>query len=160
MREHVGFGGAQDVEDGVGGVVDAVEGEGHAPRFFLGDVVGGDKGAFDLEGLCLWEEGGGVSVIAHAEHDEVKGLVLEDGAEFFFILFGVVLDLIFGDHAVDVMGCDEHFLKACLHGHAVVALRVGWGDGSFVAPEEVDFIPLDFFKVGWLAEELVELLWG
>lgn len=156
MREHGGFGGAEDVEDGMGGIIDGVEGEGHAPGLFLGDVVGDDEAALDMEAGGVRKEGGGVAIFSHAEHDEVEGLALEDGDEFFFVFFGVVFYLIFGNHPVDVVGCEEHFVEAGFHGHAVITFGVGGRDGPLVAPEEMDFVPLDLFFVRGVTDEFVE----
>ena len=147
MGEHGGFGGAEDVEDGLGSIVDGVEGEGHAPGFFGGDVVGDDEASFDKEAGGVGKEGSGVAVFSHAEHDEVEGLAAEDGDEFFFVFFGVVFDLIFSNHPVDVVGGEKHFVEAGFHRHAVVTFGVGGWDGALVAPEEVDFVPLDLFFV-------------
>ena len=73
--EHGGFGGAEDVDGDGGGGVDEGVGEGHAGGIFLEDGVCGDEVVCDGEGRSVREEGGGVAVVAHPEHDEVKGAV-------------------------------------------------------------------------------------
>jgi hypothetical protein len=158
--EHFGdggfFGGADDVDDDVGRLVDARIGEGHPPGVFLRDVVGSHEMVVDGEGGGIGEEGSGVTIFTHAKGHEIKGASIEDFAKGIFVGSGVFFDLELGNHPVDMVGRNRHPLETSFHGHVIIAFGIEGRNASFIAPKEVDFCPVDKCIVGGSRELLVE----
>ena len=92
-----------------------------------------------------------MAIISHAEHDEVEGMIMEGRSDGLFVIFGGF----FGFHSVDV-GNGKVF-KACFHSHEVVAVGMGGGNASFIAPKEVDFRPVE---IGVGGKSFVDGFWG
>lgn len=108
LSNHGLFGGSEDIESNVASGVDAGIGHGHAPGVMLRNVVGSDEVIVDMQGCSMRKKRCGMAVVAHAEHDEIERMVFEDAADGGLVGDGILFDVLFGYHAVDLVFGDGY----------------------------------------------------
>ena len=138
-------------------LIDAGKGEGHSPNFLFGKIIRGDEFFFGGEGLRAGKEGGGVAVFAEAEHHQIEEVFVEMAPDLLFIPSRASFDVGPGLHREDLGGGNGDFPEA-LHRHPVIAVGMGGGDGSLIAPEEPHFAPVDFVDLAPLHEGRIDRL--
>ena len=144
------FGRAAGNKPNSSGVAKKSVGGSYAPDTEFGNEVGGDEELFFFESGGFGKEGGGVSVVADAEKDEVEaGGIAEVGADLFFVSAGT--DFGGGDFAMNAFDMDAGTMKGFVD-HAVVTVFVVGGDPPFVSEVEAGGGPGPFE----LGEALIE----
>ena len=164
--QRFGFGAAMDEKRDLPGVIEKNRGESDPGRLKFFDPGGGNEPARLLNGLGAREQGSGMTVLPHAQQDEIEtGDVRFGDVELLpqhgFILVGNGLGIgEFARHAMNLRHGNGHPAEKRFMGHSIIAVRMIRRDVTFISPKKPDFRPIQLTVERGVGKSRIEAFRG